>query len=77
MKRVPGIVLCLLTLCVSFGVFVCVNHVTYADESNVTVSSELFIPSEISLEPLSYDSEMTYFDSALKLVSRNKNEKIG
>ena len=75
-KKVSGILFCLLTLCVSLGVFVCVNRVTYAYGSNVTVSSELFIPSEISIEPLSYDSEMTYFDGAIKLVSDNKNESI-
>lgn len=63
-------------LCVSvIGLFVA-NDKSYASGYDVIVSTELFVPSEITIEPLSLDSEVLYMDSALKLVSENAKDSL-
>ena len=76
MKKIFSIIFSLM-LCVSIGGFISTttNNV-HASENENTVVSELFIPSGITLEPLIYDSNVLYFESALKLTSANVKESI-
>ncbi len=75
MKKIL-IALCSIMLCVSVGGIFAVNENTYAEGQGAVVSTELFVPSDIKVEPLNYDSEVLYFDSALKLISNSNKEKL-
>lgn len=69
-------VLCSVMLCFCVVGLFAVNYKTQASNYGIIVSTELFIPSEVTIEPLCFDSEVLYMDSALKLSSENTKESV-
>lgn len=75
MKKFLSII-CSVLLCLSTCGLVATNFTARADEDAPLLVSELFLPSSVSIEPISVDSEVNYLESGLKLVSDDVTESV-